>query len=548
MRHTQAGRFLSVTALALLVATLLAACQSSGTGAGSGAGGKPVSGGTLTFATSEAPDCLDPQVSALDVTGLIDRSIFDSLVYMTPDGKFLPWLARRWTISPNGESYTFYLRSGVTFQDGTPLTAEAVKATLDHAVSPQTKSEYAITLLGAYRSSTVINNSTVQMNLSQPDASFLQALSTPYLGISSLKSLQAGQAAECQHPVGSGPFEFVSWTRNTSVVLKRNPAYRWGPPAGTHTSPAYLSKVDILFTPTDSVRYGALTSGQVDVTDGVPAIDVKSLRGLPQFRYIRVDAPGVVYSLVFNTAKGPLADERVRIALQRSVNLNQLVTSLSFGQYQRAWSMLSPSTLDYDPATAGSWPYDPALANKLLNEAGWTGRDAAGYRTKNGKQLTVVWPASAALQQRDERSLLAQGIQAEAKRVGIDVDYISEDNGSFVNSILSGNANIWSSSWERADPDILRLYFAGRGPAQGGDNIFNLSNPQLNEWLDNADSTANAATQRSDYAQAQAYLVQNAYAMPVYVPAKLVGASANVHGLSFDPSSNTLFYGVWLSK
>jgi len=530
-----------LAALSLLAGAGLAACSSSdGTAGKAGAAGS-----ALTFAADSEPACVDPAVSPRDVTALIDRNVFDSLVNDAPDGTIKPWLATSWTVSSDGRTYVFRLRTGVRFHDGTPLDATAVKATLDHAVDPKTKSTYAAGLLSAYKSSTAVDASTVKVSLSRPDAALLQSLSTAYLGIQSTKSLRRTAAQLCGAPVGSGPFSFVSWTKKQSLSLKRNPAYQWGPPSARHTGPARLQGLTFRFIEENAVRVGALNSGEVDVIGGLPAPNVRGLKGSSRVQVLSAQAPGGVYSLHFNPAPGgPLADPRVRTAVLRSVDLDRLVASVGFGAYDRAWSELGPRTPGYDASMKGSWPYDPALAGRLLDEAGWTGRDADGYRTRNGRTLTLRWPYVAQLL-REQRDVLGQGIVAQAKKSGIRIDRVAMDVGTYSQDVFAGKAEIWDASNVRADPDILRTLFASDQTLdKGGLNVFRVADPQIDALLRAGSATTDPTARTDAYVKVQRRLRDLALDMPVYVPTYYVGAARKVHGLAFEAAAYPVFYDV----
>jgi peptide/nickel transport system substrate-binding protein len=530
------------------VGTVLTFAAACGSDEDSPAGGsQPVAGGTLRYATAVEPECLDPEVAARDVDALIDRNIFDSLVSYSADGTFQPWLAQRWEISEDGKTYTFTLRPGVTFHDGTPLDAAAVKATLDHAVDPKAKSYYAASLIGAYDGATVVDEHTLEVHLSRANAPFLQALSTSFLGIQSPRSLADNAGDLCENPVGSGPFTFTGWTKGSNVRLERNPDYDWGPADAGHTGPAHLAGITFQFIPEDSVRLGALTSGQVEAIGDVPANSVKQVKQTSQL--LTAPAPGAVYTLLLNSRSGPLTDERVRIAFQRSINLDQLVKSVYFGNYQRAWSVLSPSTLGYDPTTEGTWTYDPALADRLLTEAGWTERDADGYRTKDGRRLVLKWPYATALM-RDQRETFGQGIQAEAKKAGIDVQFAAGDPGSLNTALSTGkNLDVFAMSFVRAEPDILRYFFASdQRVTQGGANVFQVADSQLDKWFSQATADEDPASRAKYFAQVQQYLNEHALALPTYVPTYLLGASKSLRGIRFEPQAYPLFYDSWLAR
>ncbi|UGQ12408.1 ABC transporter substrate-binding protein [Yinghuangia sp. ASG 101] len=522
----------------LFTAGLLAAATACG---GGSSGGTPGAG--LTVAIESQPECLDPAVSALDVTAVVDRNVFDSLVDMAPDGSFRPWLAQSWEISPDGLEYTFHLRPGVTFHDGTPLDAAAVKASLDHVVDPATKSVYAAGLIKGYTGATAVDADTVVIRLAAPQAALLQALSTAYLGIQSPKSIAENAANLCAQPVGSGPFRFGSWARNQNIVLERNPGYAWAPDGSAHTGPARADRLTFSIVPETSVRFGALTSNQADVITGLPPDRVATLEG-GSGKVLRAEAPGVGFTLFLNPLREPLADERVRTAFARSLDLDALVKSVYFGEYRRAWSPLGPTTVGYDPTLVGTWPYDPALANRLLDQAGWTGRDSEGYRTKNGERLTLRWPYATQML-REQRDILAQGIQAQAKEAGFHVDYVGQDTGTFTKDVLGRDLDINAISNVRAEPDVLRTFFASdQTPQKAGGNVFAINDPQLDRFLNDATATTDPAARAALYANAQRYIIEHALAVPVYVPVQLVGTASQVSGVTFDAQGYPRFYGA----
>jgi peptide/nickel transport system substrate-binding protein len=521
-----------------VVAAVLLLVSAAGCAAGTGSAGP---GGRLSYAVEAQPDCMDPQVSPYDVTAAIGRNIFDSLVFLDPEGTFRPWLATSWKISDDGLDYTFELREGVRFHDGTAFTADAVKATLDHAVAPQTKSQYAAGLISMYRGATVLDAHTVRIHLSRPYAPLLQVLSTATFGIQSPTALRAHRGRTCVHPVGTGPFVFADWIRNRSIELDRNPAYAWGPEGAAHRGPARLPGLTVQFIPEAASRFGALSSGQVDIA-AVPPGNISTLRHADGFSFLRAPQPGAPYVLLLNPYRAPLDDRRVRQALQHAVRFDALVEALYSGQYQRAWSALSPATPGYDQRTEGTWAYDPELTARLLDDAGWTGRDGAGYRTKEGRRLTVQWPYMAS-QMRDQRALLAQGIQAEAKRAGIEVRLTAMEPGSFLQKALGRDADLMGFSWNRGDPDIMHTFFASDQTArQGGSNAFAVHDSRLDQWLKEASVTRDPAARDALYAKAQQRVNDEALALPVYAPATLLGVADRVRGVTTDAQAYPLFY------
>jgi len=540
-------------AMATAAALTLTACGSD-SGSGSGAGAKPGTprtGGTVTYALDVEPTCFDLQVNPQGITGDIERGVVDSLVTIDAKGAFHPWLATSWQIAPDLKSYTFKLRDGVRFTDGTPFDAAAVKANFDRIADPKTKSQYAATLLGPYAGTSVVDPHTVTVSFSKPFAPFLQGASTPSLGFYSPKSLTQGPDALCaggSSIIGTGPFVFSSYTKGQSVTLARNPSYAWAPQGSAHTGPAYLDKVVFRFLTEDPVRAGAVTSGQVDVATSIAPSDARTVQADRNLRIQKVEDAGGSYSIFLNTTRGALTDVRVRKAVQLGTNVDQIVKTVYFGQYQRSWSPLTPSTPSYDPTLRDSLRFDPTAAGKLLDEAGWTGRDAQGYRTKDGKRLAIDWPWNPP-HTREQRGVVGQAIQADLKKIGVDVRHPALDIGAYVALAGTGQYDFYDFSWTRFDPDILRGFFNSASlPSTGGQNAANLRDPKVDEWTDAGAATLDRAKRDALYAQVQHQVVlTDAAVLPVYVPTKLVAISTHVAGLTVDPNGKPLLYGAWRS-
>ena len=193
------------------------------------------------------PDTLDPGATGLALTLLISMAMFDPLVWWLPTGdggsKFVPGLAESYTVSPDASVYTFKLRKGVTFHDGTKFDATAVKATYDHIVDPATKSKSGLGALGPYKETKILDPYTVQIIFTEPNAGFLHQQAAGNFGIASPAALEKyGPTGFGNHPVGTGPFKFVSYAAGSQLTLVKNPAYTWGPTA-LSAKPPLLDKL-----------------------------------------------------------------------------------------------------------------------------------------------------------------------------------------------------------------------------------------------------------------------------------------------------------------
>lgn len=549
-------RFLrdKVVTVALAV-LLLAACASPaasppGSAAQSPAG--PAKGGSLTFAADTEPVTFDAHVSAQDITGAILRNVFDSLIAQDAEGAFHPWLAESWEVAPDLKSYTFKLRKDVTFHDGTPFDAKAVKANFDRIADPATKSQLASNLLGPYTGTEIVDTHTVKVGFSAPFAPFLQAASTAYLGFYSPKTLAANAAtlgSGGPAAAGTGPFVFSGYTKGQQATFTRNDAYAWAPKTSAHPGAAYLDKLTVRFLPEASVRIGGLTSRQVDVAAAIPSAQVKAVEANKAVTVLKTDYPGGNYSIYLNTSKAPLNDPKVRKALQRGIDVDTNVKAVYFGQFKRAWSPLSPATPGYLAALENSWPYDPALAGKLLDEAGWTGRDAEGYRTKDGKRLVVDWPLLPAQYLKDQRDVLGQAFQADLKKLGVEVLRPQADIGTYLERVYGGKADLADYSWSRFEPDVLWLLFNGASKLEkGGQNGTFLDDPDLTKWTDQGRATLDEAVRKDVYAKTQQRALDLAIVIPVYTQSQVLGLGRNVHGLTLDANAWPLFHDVWLDR
>jgi peptide/nickel transport system substrate-binding protein len=529
------------------------AAASSGqpiTGANQEVKGCPVSGGTLSVDLDEAvlPD-LDPSWTPEAVAYRVIRGVFDSLVYENDKGQFLPWLASKWTVNSNATSYTFTIRHGVTFSDGTPLNAAAVKYTFDRIENPAEGSLFAIDLLGPYTDSVVNGPYSVTVNFKTPYPSFLEAASQAFLGIVSPTAAAAeGYAGFGEKPVGSGPFTITSNIANQSITEARNPNYEWGPEGLTHQGPACLSGIDFTEVPQPSTRIGQLVSGDVDAAETILPPDYKTALTNGSIKLYAIPGAGASYQYLINTQDPPWNNTQLRIALRDAINLPAILQSVYQGEYTRAWSPLMPNTADYDPALVNSWSYDPKKAASILNAAGWKlGSD--GYRHKDGQTLTISFLGTSP--DRELRQEVSVYVQSYLKAVGID-ETITNYTGTSEESIEdAGTYGIASTSFITASPTILYDFFdSSLIPVAGksGENASRLDNATVDGWLTTAETTANAALAAKEWDAVQSYVVKNAISIPIELEPFILATRSTVHGLTFDRRDYPIYYGVWISK
>jgi peptide/nickel transport system substrate-binding protein len=437
----------------IFVTTLCAGCGSPQTSADSG---------TVNFLIEAAPTNLDPRIGADGYSEHIDGLIFSSLVGHDEKMKVVPDLAESWD-TPDPVTFVFHLRHGVKFHDGRPLTSADVKYTFDSILSGAIKTPKR----GSFKlvkSVEARDDTTVVFHLSEPYASLLWNLTAPGIGI-----VPRGAGAEMsQHPIGTGPFRFVSATTDEEVVLARNDDYFGGAPK--------IATLHLRIVPDALVRALELRKGSADATINslTPdmAVTLAKERGL-----VAEQQPGTMMAyLSFNFSDPILAKRDVRQALAYATDRETIIKYLLRGQARPASSLLPPSHWAFEP-NVQQYDYDPALAEKLL--------DAAGYpRGADGVRMHLTLKTST-----DESTrLLSEAIADQWKRVGVILDLRPLEFATFYSDITRGSFQIYSLRWVGAnnDPDIFEYVFSSKKMPPDGANRGHYRNPQLDALLDSA--------------------------------------------------------------
>ncbi len=526
---------LLAASLAAVTAALLAAPQAPRPASASGPA--PQSGGTVTFALSSDPICIDPQQSDLTVSLNVGRQFVDSLVDEDPQsGKIVPWLASSWTVNANSTVFTFVLRDGITFSDGERLDAVAVKSSFDAIYALGPKAVVGSTYIPGYLGTKVLNAGSLQISFAQPNAGFLQAASTMTLGIEAPRTYKLSAAQRCQGGIiGSGPFVLTSYTPSQQIVLTRRDGYDWPSAVATHTGDAYLNKLIFDIVPTASVRSGSLESGQVDAAGDITKQDIPALTS-SGFTTLTHDNPGTVSELVANNSAPILSDEAVRLAIVKGINRQQLVATLEPPTDRPATSILS-STTPYYTDLSSLLSYDPAAARTLLENDGWkVGSD--GIRQKNGRRLTVT-----ILNGQAGPTTVYQFVQENLAQIGVDLQIQTTTRGAMLAALAAGNYDLVPYGLTRGDPNAMLLDFSTKVG-----NLSHLKTQALQVYLDQLNATTDPVARQAAAANAQQYIVAHALAIPLYEQIQVVGVAPYVHGLRFEANTRLEFYDTWTSK
>jgi peptide/nickel transport system substrate-binding protein len=512
---------------------------------------EPVTGGTLVYATGDAePDCLDPHVGGNYPQALISTQYIESLVSKNATGEIIPWLATEWTPSDDGLTWDFTLRDDVTFTDGTPFDAEAVKTNIEHLKDPATASSTGYLAVGKIETIEAVEPNLVRFSLSTPDSALLESLSQPWVGIQSPTALERDQAVNCESPVGTGPFVVTEWVKQQSIALERNDNYNSAPADAEHTASARLDAIEWRFIPDAATRFAALQSGDVDVIDNPQPNNIASAESDPAIAELDAPRPGASNRIELNSGKAPFDDERVREAFIRAVDVSPGIETLFFGSAERSYSVLSSVELD-GISLPDTFTVDPDAAKALLDDAGWDTIDADGYRTKDGVRLTLDFPISTNQSIPAEQSLFEQ-IQSSAKDVGFEVKLNPTDLSSWYGALFTNEYNLVSAPYTKVGPDVLRTLYHSDSiiPAPSGyyANLAQLSDPTLDELLTTASETSDAAERAALYREAQSIIIEGFYVLPLYDQQNHYLYSTRVEGFRALPTvSAPTFYDAWLN-
>ncbi|GAA1630536.1 ABC transporter substrate-binding protein [Leucobacter chromiireducens] len=519
-RRSPRARALTLSGLAALTAAAaltLTACAAPGAG-DAGATGTPQDGGTLVYATGDAePTCLDPHVGGNYPQALISTQYLEPMVGRDADGTITPWLASEWTTSEDGLTWDFTLQEGVTFTDGTPLDAAAIKTNVEHLQDPETQSSTGYLALAKVAEVEVVDDTHARFHLSAPDAALLESLSQQWTAIQSPAGIARGMEANCQAPIGTGPFVVEDWTPQQSVTLVRNEDYRTPGPEADHEGAAHLDGIEWRFIPDAATRYAALASGEVQVIDNPLPNDIAGAEAAG-IAHIDAPRPGSVNRIELNSAQAPFDDIRVREAFIRAADPSPGIESLTQGTATRSFSPLAST----EPAATSAeqlFKTDAAAAAKLLDAAGWTEQNADGVRTKDGKALTVRFPVSTNQSVAAEQSLFEQ-IQANTAAVGFDVQLEPVDLSSWYAALGANEYEAVSAPYTKVGPDVLRILYHSDGivPAPSGyfANHAQLADPELDALLDQASDTLDEDARTKIYADAQQRILESFTVLPLY--------------------------------
>ncbi len=487
-------------------------------------------------------DTLNQHRSNFTPSRMVARHVLDCLTWVNPaDGSINPWLADSWEISEDGLEYTFTLKEGVTFHDGTPFNAEAVKANFDNTMEGDS---FAYQALGgtSFNEAVAVDDTTLQVTFNEPHATFLLYLSDGGTGIDSPEALAAGgDDYGVTSLVGSGPYKFVEWVKDSHVTMEKNPDYASSPPAFGFSGPTPLDRLTFREVPENSVRASAVVNGEIQIARIIEP-NVPDIQGAEGVEIIATPKAGSTRMYLMNTAKAPTDDINVRRAINMAIDKETMLQLPGWAGFGRPGLAPLPSNMvpngDLSMLEEYDIPYDLEGANALLDENGWTLN--GDLREKDGVQLVL--------------DMVTQTSDVDAGQIE-PIDGFLNEIGARLN-IRAGDFNFWIDTVQATDfhmtlmsdsgyigVGIIEEFFREGEPFAN----YGLANPELNELIDAAVAAPNLEEQWENLIPAMAIIMQEVVGVMGWEQDYLDAASTRVGGLAYNEVGFPWFYGTYLN-
>jgi peptide/nickel transport system substrate-binding protein len=468
---------------------------------------------TVVMIIESSPTNLDPRVGLDAQSERIDELLFDDLCTRDDHLNVRPGLAERWDI-PDPLTYVFHLHPGVTFHDGRPLTSRDVKWTFDSLLEGKVRSTKA----AAYRPVDRIDapdDFTVVFHLKEPFATFLWNVSDGAIGI--VPYLSGDEIS--RHPIGSGPFRFVSGEPDKEVIIERNHGY-WG-------EKAHLERVRFAVVPDPTTRALELRKGSADIA--VTSLNGDTVLALERESDLEVlRSPGTVVGyLAFNTREPMLKDVRVRQAVAYAIDRGAIIHYLMRDFARPAYSLLPPESWAYN-GDVPRYEHNPDRARQLLEQA--------GYPAVNGVRLRLTMKTST-----DESPrLVAAVLQQQLREVGIALDIRTFEFATFLSDIIRGAYQLHTLRWVggNEDPDIFEYVFhSSKFSPQGGNRTY-YANPRVDGLIDQARRELDPSARKQIYAEIQRILADDLPYINLWYIENVMVHARRVRNLSLNPSGD----------
>lgn len=477
----------------------------------------------IVYASASDPISLDPAFVDDLESSRVNCNIYEGLLKYAEDStEPEPCLAESWEVSPDNLSYTFHLKEGVKFHDGTDFNADAVKINFDRLLPGNATEDmpYADFVFGMVKSVEVVDPATVKITLNEVCTPFLNNLCMPMAAtIVSPAALEASGGNVTDTPVGTGPFKFVEWSKGENVILERNEEY-WG-------NKAKMQNVIFKIIPDTAARVVALTNGEVDIIGDVDVNLVDQIESANMEVY-QVEGMNTSY-MAYNTTREPFNNPEVRQALCMAINVPELVENLYQGYALVADTILPSSIPGYDESIK-QVGYDPEKAKEILQKYNVTDvrmithTVARSYNTLGGQ-------------------VLAEAIQSYWNQVGLNVTIDASDWGAYKQKMNSGDYDVCFWGWlgDNGDADNFLALLASDDLTM---NVAHYQNEEYNALIQKALTVQNGEERNALYAQAEKIVTEDCPWLKFTHLTVLSAYNPAVQGYKMHPSCNIFFANV----
>ncbi len=511
----------------------------------------PVAGGTLIYLEQQAHTNLYPPSGGFYPNGGVLNQITDKLTYQNPKTlEIEPWLAESWEVNDTATEYTFKLRPGITFSDGTPLDAKTVALNFDTFGLGNKDLKYPVSeVINNYDRAEVIDDLTVKFHFKKPSPGFLQGTAVIGSGIvaASTMALPFDALGDATKIIGTGPFVVESETLGKELNLKAREDYNWGPVKFAHQGRAYLDGIKYIITPEDSVRIGALLAGQADVIRQIQAYDEPQVVDAG-FSLFAPGTRGLNNAISFRPDNPLVADRKVREALRYATNRQEIVDTLFSANYPLATSILSSQAAGYVDLS-DKLIFDQEKAKALFTEAGWT-LGADGILEKDGQKLDLTVYVS--LPQPQNEAVL-QLLAQQWAQVGVKLNVLAGDAGSRTLDLLDPlKTPVNVTMVGRADPDVIKSAYYPKNrdwllQKGGSSDKTNFVDDKLNALLEGLTAETDREKRLAIAGDIQRHVLDEAYTIPFFEEPQAFATAPYVKGLEFEAVGRPSFYNTWLA-
>ena len=507
MKSTIRKAIVTILVCILLITTVAGCTKKSGAGA---------SGKTLIIGFDRDGEILDTIKTAWYSDALI--YIHDRLVSRDYNFGYQPGLAEKWDVSEDGLIWTFYLRKGVKFHDGSELTAEDVKWTFDTIKDPNVGSPFRADI-EATKEVEVVDDYTVKFILNYPFPNLLFNLSNTAAGIHPANAYEKyGDDYGKKVVIGTGPYKLEEWIPGDKTVLVKNEEYNWGPEWMANRGPALIDKIIIKVVPDENTRMMELEVGDIHILRNVPETYVEQLEKNPDITVYKEPATKLGY-LAYATDKEPFTDVRVRRAINHALNPEEIIQFVFRGLGEVAYGYL-PFTLEDEYLGESedlAYKYDVEKAKQLLAEAGYPDGFKATLSADNSSKS----------------SKLAEIIQRQLKEAGIETEIQLYDSAAYADMLKEGKQELFIREYSWPNADILDWFLLSE----------RFPYPNHSRWVDEkTDELIMSAARRptweeraEGYKEVQRYLIDQAVWAPIYVPMQIIAARKEVKNFKYHP-------------